>query len=128
MESHCSSMNNQRWIKIWNRRSGCGIKVELKISESADNLFCLLFRCPKRSCRFFQWWKLQDDENNFSGNKWDNPVTSASEIRHENSLFNVSPPNSDQNSGNEIELIILGIKWSCKLVMGQIRCYYMQFL
>ena len=71
MESRCSSITKQGWIRIRNRRCGCGLKAELKISETIDNLNRLLFRCPKRACRFFEWWKVEDDEKYFSENKRD---------------------------------------------------------
>ncbi|PON34699.1 P-type ATPase, cytoplasmic domain N [Trema orientale] len=80
MESHCSSINKQRWLKIRNRRRGCGLKAEIKISETFENPNRLLFRCPKGTCRFFEWWRIEDDETYFNGNKWDITATDTCEV------------------------------------------------
>ena len=115
MESHCSSINKQGWIRIRNRRCGCGLKAELKISETIDNPNRLLFRCPKGACRFFEWWKVEDDENYFSGNKSEHLTLDGSGIMSDNShggrfqrngVFNSMPCTNYGKNVNESELLL----------------------
>ena len=71
MESRCSSITKQGWIRIQNRRCGCGLKAELKIIETINNPSQLLFRYSKGACRVPESWKIEDDEKYFSENKRD---------------------------------------------------------
>ena len=74
----------------------------LKISESTDNPNRLLFRCPKGCCHFFEWWNLEDDEKQLSGNKWD-----TSYFNDQRSENDSRPYANDQMRYNDRDLILL---------------------
>ena len=112
MESHCSSIK----IRIQNRRCDYRLKEELKTSETMDNPNRLSFRCPKGTCRFFEWWKVEDNEKYFSENNSEHQVIDGNEVMGHSSgggrfqgnrVFNYMPCSSYGKIDNEIEVLLL---------------------
>ena len=52
-------------IRFCNRKCLCGVKAEVRISDSQANSNRLFFRCRSNSCNFFEWWSLEDDNINY---------------------------------------------------------------
>ena len=91
------------------------MKAELKISETIDNPNRLLFRCPKGACRFFEWWKVEDDKKYFSENKSEHLVIDGSGIMGDNigrgrfqgnRVFNSRPCSNYGKNENESEILL----------------------
>ena len=70
------------FIVLIHNGCACGFKAKIKITESNDNPNRLLFKCPKGSYHFFEWWKLKDDDKQLTGNEWDIPY--ANDQRSDN--------------------------------------------
>ena len=41
------------------------MKTEVRISESEANPERLFFRCRTNSCKFFEWWNIEEDNINY---------------------------------------------------------------
>ena len=57
--------NVGRRIRFRNRKCLCGVKAEVRISDSQANPDWLFFRCRSSSCNFFEWWSIEDDNINY---------------------------------------------------------------
>ena len=57
--------NVGRRIRFRNRKCLCGVKAEVRISDSQANPDRLFFRCRSSSCNFFEWWSIEDDNINY---------------------------------------------------------------
>ena len=76
----------------------------------------MLFRCPKGVCRFFEWWKVEDNEKYFNENKSEHLVIDGSEIMGDsigeerfqgNKMFNYMICSNYGKIENEIEVMLL---------------------
>ena len=66
MQGSISTISNVgRRIRFRNRKCLCGVKAEVRISDSQANPDKLLFRCRSSSCNFFEWWSIEDDNINY---------------------------------------------------------------
>ena len=63
------------------------LTTDIKICEIFYNPNRFFFRCPKRRCDLFEWWKSKDDKKLLSGNKWKVSGTYAREKLFVTSLF-----------------------------------------
>ena len=57
--------NSGRRIRFRNRKCLCGLKAEVKISDSEANPGRLFFRCRSNCCKFFEWWNIEEDNINY---------------------------------------------------------------
>ena len=106
VESYCLSINKQGWVRIQNRRYGCGLKVEIKTSETGDNPNRLLFRCPTGNCRFFEWWKTKDDAIPTTGGSKLMGISHGGVRSNANRVFDDVPYPSFQSHGIDNELVL----------------------
>ena len=70
-------------MKFCNRYCFGGNKADILISETANNLDRLFFRCRLRNCNFFEWWRLEDENQLLSED--DGAITSRLNMNEQSS-------------------------------------------
>ena len=105
-------------MKFRNRRCLCGRKAEVMISESDLNPCRLFFRCKWKTCNFFEWRRLEDD-NEFSEDDSDG-VTSRlniSEIEQSSTNFVYEYQYLERNNLDELKVSVVGLKSVVKMLL-----------
>ena len=88
------------------------------ISESDLNPCRLFFRCKWKTCNFFEWWRLEDD-NEFCEDDGDG-VTSRlnkSEIEQSSTNFVHEDQYLERNKVDELKISLVGLRSVVKMLV-----------
>ena len=88
------------------------------ISDSELNPCRLFFRCKWRTCNFFEWWRLEDDNEEFEDNvDGVSSTLNRTEIEHSSTNFVRQEQQFDIDKVDELAVGVVGLRRSVKMLI-----------